>query len=34
MFPKDDVSTDEWNAYSDRLRDRALNIVDVTRGEP
>src|SRR5438552_1148230 len=34
MFPKDDGSKDEWNEYSDRLRDRALNIVEVTRGQP
>jgi len=29
MFPKS-ASTDEWNDYSDRLRGRALNIVQVT----
>jgi hypothetical protein len=33
MFPKDDASKDEWNEYSNRLRDRALNIVEVTRGQ-
>ena len=30
MFPKGDPTADEWNAYSDRLRDRALRIVGVT----
>jgi hypothetical protein len=29
MFPKDPAATDEWNDYSERLRGRALNIVDV-----
>ena len=33
MFPKDDAGSDEWNDYSDRLRDRALKIVDVKTGE-
>ena len=30
MFPKSDEATDEWNDYSDRLRGRALRIVDVS----
>ena len=34
MFPKDTTATDEWNDYSDRLRDRALNIVDVRSDAP
>ena len=29
MFPKDGGASDEWDEYSNRLRDRALNIVDV-----
>ncbi len=32
MFPKGEAA-DEWNEYSERLRDRALNLVDV-RHEP
>jgi hypothetical protein len=32
MFPKESKAADEWNEYSDRLRDRALNIVEVSRG--
>ena len=32
MFPKSDEQRDEWNAYSERLRSRALNIVDVKHG--
>jgi hypothetical protein len=28
MFPKADQRSDAWNDYSERLRDRALNIVD------
>lgn len=34
MFPKSSDKTDEWNDYSDRLRSRALNIVNVTHGDP
>ena len=34
MFPKGGTAKDEWNEYSNRLRDRALNIVEVTRGQP
>lgn len=30
MFPKADPSGDAWNEYSERLRARALKIVDVT----
>jgi len=30
MFPKSDDQSDEWNDYSERLRSRALNIVNVT----
>jgi len=30
MFPKSDEQSDEWNEYSERLRSRALNIVNVT----
>jgi hypothetical protein len=30
MFAKADESTDEWNEYSDGLRRRALNVVQVT----
>jgi hypothetical protein len=33
MFPKSDEQTDEWNAYSDRLRSRALKIVNITNDE-
>jgi len=29
MFPKGDGSPDAWDEYSERLRDRALKIVDV-----
>jgi len=29
MFPKADASTDAWNDYSERLRGRALTILDV-----
>ncbi|MFN2543442.1 MAG: hypothetical protein ABR600_02575 [Actinomycetota bacterium] len=29
MFPKDAGASDEWNEYSDRLREKALNIVEV-----
>ena len=32
MFPKADGAPDAWDQYSDRLRDRALNIVDVRGG--
>jgi hypothetical protein len=32
MFPKD--AADEWNDYSERLRGRALNIVDVRSDKP
>lgn len=32
MFPKGEGS-DEWTAYSDRLRGRALQIVDVSAGD-
>jgi hypothetical protein len=31
MFPKS--ANDEWSDYSDRLRNRALNIVQVTSEE-
>jgi hypothetical protein len=34
MFPKSGEKTDEWNDYSDRLRSRALNIVNVTHQDP
>jgi hypothetical protein len=34
MFPKEQAGPDQWNDYSDRLRDRALNIVAVSDGEP
>jgi hypothetical protein len=30
MFAKNDPAADEWNEYSERLRQRALTIVDVT----
>jgi len=30
MFPKTPEQTDEWNDYSERLRGRALRIVEVT----
>lgn len=33
MFPKSSGKADEWNDYSDRLRSRALNIVNVTHGD-
>jgi hypothetical protein len=33
MFPKEAAGSDEWNDYSNRLRDRALNIVDVGTGD-
>ena len=33
MFPKSDAAADEWNDYSDRLRDRALDIVEVKANE-
>ncbi|MGZ4206641.1 MAG: hypothetical protein ACXVQ6_01955 [Actinomycetota bacterium] len=33
MFPKGDEATDAWNDYSERLRARALNIVDVRHGD-
>jgi hypothetical protein len=29
MFPKSDSGSDAWDAYSERLRERALDIVDV-----
>ena len=34
LFPKADASTDVWNEYSDRLRQRALDIVDVRHEAP
>jgi len=34
MFPKTKAEDDEWNEYSDRLRSRALNIVNVTSKKP
>jgi hypothetical protein len=34
MFPKASEKNDEWNDYSDRLRQRALNIVNVTHEQP
>ena len=34
MFPKSDEQADEWNDYSDRLRSRALDIVNVTHEQP
>jgi hypothetical protein len=34
MFPKSDEGHDEWDDYSDRLRGRALKIVDVTGTDP
>lgn len=30
MFPKSDGAADAWNEYSDRLRQRALDIVEVS----
>jgi hypothetical protein len=33
IFRKPEPGTDAWNEYSDRLRDRALRIVQVTQGE-
>lgn len=33
MFPKAEGAADEWNAYSDALRGKALTIVDVTAEE-
>jgi hypothetical protein len=34
MFPKSDEQADEWNDYSERLRSRALNIVDIKHEQP
>jgi hypothetical protein len=34
MFAKPDETKDEWNEYSEGLRRRALNIVDVTSNPP
>jgi hypothetical protein len=34
MFPKSDQQADEWNDYSERLRSRALNIVDIKHEQP
>jgi hypothetical protein len=34
MFPKAEQEGDEWNEYSESLRRRALNVVDVTNRSP
>ena len=34
MFPKAEGAPDAWDEYSDRLRDRALTIVDVPSEQP
>ena len=34
MFPKQGDANDAWNDYSARLRERALNIVDVRTEDP
>ena len=34
LFPKEDGAPDAWDAYSERLRDKALDIVQVSSGDP
>lgn len=31
MFPKADAATDEWNEYSERLKGRALKLIDLPK---
>lgn len=34
MFPKEGAETDEWTDYSDRLRNKALRVIDVSANDP